>query len=303
MTTIKNERINKMNMGALIGYEKNFVYLGRNEEKEAELRANGRYRTMVKAACRRCGSTKTYDLGNLRSGNTKTCGCGRKKNAAVNKAIADADHRIDDRAEIQEKNPHKCYTVTGETSDGRLVSMMARGETERWIKDLIMQNPDEAAAVRYAAYVAEDDIFGQTLNHFGDGQTKFADNRTVVQRDGFNVEVYEEYDGTNHSYNKPSNRDKNVEIGCVTHNKGIFRISTNVAAIKDKDEKAFMAIRQFALDRIRDNVVHNFQVGFNEKSVAIRVSKRYGIEEGREVEGKMLWCSIAKISDVLAVYA
>lgn len=301
MTKTNNTvRINKMPIGALIGHNNNFVYLGRDLEAEAAARAAGHTCVKVNASCRRCGSVKTYYLNNLRSGNTKTCGCGRKKAIDTNKLIADLDRKFDDRAQIQENNPHKCQIISAEAPDGSIVSTMGHGNDEIWIKGQIMQDPAEAAAMRYAAYVADDELFGQTLNHFGDGQTKFADNRTVVEHDGFNVEVYEEYDGPNHSYNRPSPRDAKVEIGCVTHNKGIFRISTRVAAIQERDGKAFMALRQFALNKIRDNIVHNFQVGFNEKPTAIRVSKRRGIEEGIACEGKMLWCKMADISDVLA---
>lgn len=121
-TTKKNNtiRVNDMPIGTLIGYNNNFGYLGRNAEKEAEIRATGHYCVMVDALCRRCGSKKTYRLNNLRSGATKTCGCGRKKNKDINlnQLIDDADRRIDDKAEIKADTPQKRKTVPTESETG-----------------------------------------------------------------------------------------------------------------------------------------------------------------------------------------
>lgn len=295
-----NKRVNELNRGDLIGYDGNFVYLGRNAEKEAEARAAGHNYTMVDASCRRCGSVKAYNLGNIKSGNTKTCGCGRKKTVNLNKLIADIDREFDDRAKIQENNPHKGYVINGAVPNGLAVSVMARGEAERWIKGLILQDPEEAAAMRYAAYIADGELFGQTKDHYGDGQAKFADNRTVMVFDGINADVYEEYDGHGHNYDNPSTRDKNVDFGCATHNKGLFRISTKTPAFKNRDAEAVMALRQFAMNRIRQNVVHNIKVGFNELPTLIRVSKKRGIEEGVACDGDVLWTKIADISAILA---
>jgi hypothetical protein len=300
MATNNNVRINKMQIGTLLGDNNNFVYMGRDTEAEAKLRAAGRPSTMVKTLCRRCGSIKTHRLNNIRAGYIKTCGCGRKKVINTNQMIADLDRKFDDRAKIQENNPHKCYVLTAEIPDGPAVSTMARGQDELWIKGLIMQDPQEAAAMRYAAYIADGELFGQTKTYFGDGQTKFADNRSVMEVNGVDVDIYEEYDSANHSYNRPSPRDKNIEFGCATNNKGLFRISTALPAIKERNAEAFLAIRQYAVNKIRHNVAHNIVVGFNELPTLIRVSKKNGIEEGVACEDAVKWTKIADIDAILA---
>ena len=297
---IMMKRVNKLNPGDLIGYNGNFVYLGRDAAAEAADRAAGHNYVKVKASCRRCGSVKTYFLNDIRSGATKTCGCGRKKTIDLNKLLADIDRQFDDRAKIEENNPHKCHMISAEVPNGPTVSVMARGMDELWIKGLIMKDHNEAAAIRYAAYTADGELFGQTKSHFGDGQAKFADNRSVVVIDGVETEVYEEYDGNNHSYRHPSPRDKNIELGCATNNKGLFRISTALPEIQERNEEAFLAIRQFAVNKLRHNIAYNSKVGFNELPTLMRVSKRYGIEEGVACESCVKWTKVADISDILA---
>lgn len=115
--TKENKRINKMTIGTTIGKNDNFVYLGRDTEREAEARSAGNRNPMVKALCRRCGSIKTYQLNNLSSGATKTCGCGRK-NTILNQLIAEYDRRINDKDEIQAKTPNKNKVIPTEERAG-----------------------------------------------------------------------------------------------------------------------------------------------------------------------------------------
>lgn len=180
------------------------------------------------------------------------------------------------------------------------VSVRFYGSDEKWIKTLMLNQSTIAAKVCDTAYVDSNQLFGKTENCIKDCAAKYADLRTLEILGHVEMDIFEEYDSPSHSYNKPSKRDTMVELGCAQRNKGLFRISTNCHCIADRDSKTFLAIRERALDLIRENIIKNAHSSCNEHPTLVRVSTRRGVELGRAIEDHIEWSHVATISEFLA---
>ena len=173
------------------------------------------------------------------------------------------------------------------------------GKDEMWIKPLVLSVPGVAKIAQYTAYVHDGHLFGQTDSCVRDRNAKYADLRTLTSIGVDKVDIYEEYDSAYHRYSKPSERDVQVELGCAAANKGLFRISNNCHCIKNRDAESFLAIREKALDLIRENIVKNARCGYNHFPTLVRVSTRNGVEVGYAAEDHVEWCTIASIPQFL----
>ena len=173
------------------------------------------------------------------------------------------------------------------------------GYDEKWIKTLVLSDINVAKAVVNHAYVVNGNIFGQTDNIVRDRGAKYADLRTLSACDGWETDIFEEYDACNHNIKNPSARDIQVELGCARNNKGLFRISTRCHCIKDRDAATFLAIREKAMEIIKRNIVANFQAGYTQNPTLIRVTIRRGVEFGMAMEDRIQWTPVATIPEFL----
>ena len=221
------------------------------------------------------------------------------KNIDLNKLLADADRKIDDKSEIQTRNPHKRGVISADGPDYH-VTMQVHGMDELWIKNLLLSDPEIAKNVKDTAYAVGDSIFGKTADYIGDCLAKYADFRTVSEVDGKVVDVYEEFDSNSHRIKHPTARDIQVELGCASNNKGLLRMSTYLKAFRNRDAETVLAIRKFAMGRIQHNIIHNFEVGRNELPTVMRVTNQRGIEEAIAQDGQIVWTHVAKVSDFMA---
>lgn len=220
-------------------------------------------------------------------------------NVDLNKFVLNEEKESDDVAAFFAKNPNGRCPVLLE--NGQI--LYARGIDEYWIKNVLSKDKETVRKLRGTAYVIENDVVRNKNNVIMDCDATYADMKTVDTIDGKLIEIYEEYDGKrNHPVKRLSKRDFNVGFKCAENNKGLFRISTQLKEFVERDTDAVLKIRKYAIERIQQNILHNYNVGRNEKPTIIRVTRQLGIEEAIIQDGQIVWCQIAKVSDFLRIH-
>lgn len=190
------------------------------------------------------------------------------------------------------------FTTISFEVDGRKITTAAQGEDERYMKELILRDPETRKAIQSSVYVCRGEFLGIRADNYYDRNAKWADFKTsfTVNRSR-NVEVYEEYDGSSHPINKPKPRDVAVELDCDENNLGLFRLSTNLKVFKERNDDVVLAIRNFALNFIRQNIVSNRRNTGTKLPVLVRVTTRRHVEAGIERDGEIVWSKIKDLSD------
>lgn len=193
------------------------------------------------------------------------------------------------------------FTTISFEVDGRKITTAAQGEDERYMKELILRDPETRKAIQSSVYVCRGEFLGIRADNYYDRNAKWADFKTsfTVNRSR-NVEVYEEYDGSSHPINKPKPRDVAVELDCDENNLGLFRLSTNLKVFKERNDDVVLAIRNFALNFIRQNIVNNRRNTGAKLPVLVRVTTRRHVEAGIERNGEIVWSKIKSLSDFYA---
>lgn len=218
-------------------------------------------------------------------------------NVDLSELVTEEERKADELAVDFEKNPHKRVPVQFNEK-----TRIAHGKDEYWMLDMLSKHTDIATKMRWTAYVINNDVVRKDNQSIKDCDLTYADNTIVNVIDGKNIEIYEEYDGYCHSMKNPSERDSKVMFECAKNNKGLFRLSTQLNVFKERNKEAVLAIRKYAINIIEQNILHNYNVGYNEKPTIVRVSQQRGIEGAILKDGQFVWGKIEKISDFLRIH-